>query len=92
MVDMTIAIEEPAYIGHVRYHWTDDDDILDPDRDPGLWIYLPGAIMHELGHTWRLGHPIPGLDSIMGGGNSAALPKPDDVEAMHAANDGHTHP
>ena len=92
MVNMTMTIEQPVYSGGNEYYWTDDDDVVDPDVENEDWIYLPGIIMHEFGHTWRLGHPIPDLESIMGPGNSAALPKSDDVEAMHAANDGHTHP
>ena len=48
--------------------------------------------MHEFGHTWRVGHSILGSSSIMGPANNAELPISDDVEATHAANDGHTHP
>ena len=89
-LNMTMLIEQPAYSGDDQYYWTDDVTVV--DGGGGSWIYLPGAVMHEFGHTWVLWHPHPTPgSSIMGGSNNAALPSSDDVKAMHAVNDGHSH-
>ena len=90
MVNMTMTIEQPVYSGVTQYYWTDNPTFANANAE---WLYLAGVVMHEFGHAWRLGHPILGSSSIMGPANGVdILPTSNDVEAMHAANDGHTHP
>ena len=88
-INVTMLIEQPVYASGQQFYWTNDDGVV---NGAGPWVYLPGVVMHEFGHTWGLWHPhpTPGL-SIMGPANNAALPSSDDVEAMHAVNDGHSH-
>ena len=90
-----MIIEESPCVGmydeEVCYEWTNDDDEA---RTRPLYVYLPGVIMHELGHAAGLGHSSRGGSDLMRAGIRTHLGTSSyDQAAMRRVLDtSHTHP
>ena len=67
--------------------WTNDLSLATNNSDN--YVYLPGVMMHELGHTAGLGHPA-GV-GIMGGDLVRSAPLTYDKNGMKYIYQGHTH-
>ena len=90
--DSDVIVEEPAYMGvnNVRRYWTDS---LLKARQNLDHYYLPGVIVHELGHSLGIGHSsFLSSDVMRNNPRIAEILSSYDREAMTAAlNVPHTH-
>lgn len=68
--------------------WTVHFDVYDNNRD--LYVYLPGILKHEFGHSIGLGHG--GSDSIMTGHYDLQGLSADDIEGAKAIYQHHDTP
>ena len=53
-------IEDPPHWGGRKVSETWTTDFIEAKNDPLTYEYLPSVLMHEFGHTFGMGHGVPG--------------------------------
>ena len=69
----------------LKLHWTSTKELMKRDS----YRYLPGHLMHELGHAAGLGHSAQLKTGVMGQGSREIELDANDISAMEAIYDGH---